>query len=111
MPNTHKHQHFFHSTEDCILLRTPVRILKEFKRPNAQQWTFTGSKDFSEAPAKLLCVHAGIPVVGIGIPVCSGKKGGQKTQQQQKKEERTSHNRGDLGEKKKIQVLVICTEP
>lgn len=76
MPNTQKHQHFFHFTEDCILLRTPVKVFKYFKRP--QQWTFTGSKDFSEVPAKLLCIHAGIPVVGIGIPVCSGKKGGQK---------------------------------
>lgn len=78
MPNTYKHQHFFHSTEDCILLRTPVKIFKEFERPSTQQWTFTGRKDFSEVPAKLLCIHAGIPAAGIGIPVCSGKKGEQK---------------------------------
>lgn len=76
MPNTHKHQHFFHSTKDCILLRTAVKALKEFKRP--QQCTVTGSKDFSEVPAKLLCIHAGIPVVDIGILVYTGKKGGQK---------------------------------
>lgn len=76
MPNTHKH--FFHSTKDCILLRTPVKIFEEFKRPSTQQWTFTGSKDFSEVPAKVLCIHAGIRAVGIGIPVCSGKKGRQK---------------------------------
>lgn len=97
MPSTHKHQHFFHSTKDCILLRTLVKAFKEFKR--YQQWTLTGSKDFSDVPAKLLCIHAGIPMVDIGILVCSGKKGGQKNSTIKKKEERTSHNRGNIGEK------------
>lgn len=75
--------------KDCILLRILVRLLQEFKRPKARQWTLTESKDFAEIPAKLLCAHAGIPAVGIDIPVCSGKKGGQKTPTQQNKKNHT----------------------
>lgn len=106
-----------------ILLRILVRILKEFKRSKTWRQILTDSKDFSEIPAKLLCAHAGIPVVGIGIPVCAGKKGGhkkrkkhhQKNQNQNKqtnpKQTTTQKTQTKNKTKKKTKMLMICTEP
>lgn len=81
MPNTQTLTFFVLHHEDHVLLRILVRILKEFKRPKAQQWNLTESKYFSKVPAKLSCVHAGIPAVGIGMPSAQGRRKDQKAQQ------------------------------